>query len=103
MIEVEASAKVPYRQFVADSNWTKDPRDQMALFAMGLMGEAGEVGELFKKHLYHGKDLDPAKVVEELGDLLWYMTSIMNLLDVDLPFVAQQNVIKLEARYGVRS
>ena len=103
MIDVEATTKIPYSKFVEDSHWTTDPRDRMALSAMGLMGEAGEVGELFKKSLYQGAELDPERVVEELGDLFWYMTSIMNILDIDLAFVAQQNVIKLEERHGVRS
>lgn len=43
------------------------------LTCFGLSGEAGEVVELVKKHLYHGKPLDPGKFHLELGDVLWYL------------------------------
>jgi NTP pyrophosphatase (non-canonical NTP hydrolase) len=40
-------------------------------------------------------------VVEEMGDVLWYLQTMCNIMDVSLSFVAQRNVEKLEARYGV--
>lgn len=39
---------------------------------LGLCGEAGEVADIVKKHLGHGHPLDRDKLIEELGDLLWY-------------------------------
>nr|DAG21149.1 MAG TPA: hypothetical protein [Caudoviricetes sp.] len=62
--------------------------------ALGLTGEAGEVADIIKKHLYQGHDLYPSEVIEELGDVLWYVT-----LMADLGFVMQQNITKLKARY----
>lgn len=39
---------------------------------LGLIGELGEVAEHYKKAKFHGKPLDPVKVLEEIGDLYWY-------------------------------
>lgn len=66
--------------------------------ALGL-GEAGEVQNLIKKHLYHGHDLDIAKVLDELGDVLWYIAVMAEVLGFDLSYVAELNVNKLKKRY----
>lgn len=39
---------------------------------LGLVGEGGEVCDLVKKHVLHGHALDKAKLIKELGDVLWY-------------------------------
>ena len=66
----------------------------LANAALGLTGEAREVADIIKKHLYQGHDLYPSEVIEELGDVLWYVT-----LMAGLGFVMQQNITKLKARY----
>jgi NTP pyrophosphatase (non-canonical NTP hydrolase) len=47
---------------------------QLGNAILGLYGEVGEVADLYKKHLYQGHPR-PADdlVIEELGDLLWYV------------------------------
>jgi NTP pyrophosphatase (non-canonical NTP hydrolase) len=67
--------------------------------ALGLAGEAGEYVELVKKHVFHGKDIDRAKVVKELGDVLWYVAASARVLGIDLEEVASTNVEKLRQRY----
>lgn len=66
---------------------------------MGLCGEAGEVIELVKKHEFQNKSLDKEKLLEELGDCLWYISLIANSLDTKLENVAIKNIEKLEKRY----
>lgn len=39
---------------------------------LGIAGELGEVSELIKKGLYHGKKIEHTRLIEELGDVLWY-------------------------------
>lgn len=51
------------------------------MVALGLYGELGEVADLFKKHLYHGHALDAEKVIEELGDFMWYVVYSADLKD----------------------
>lgn len=43
---------------------------------MGLNGEAGECIDLLKKYLYQGHELDREKMIEELGDVLWYCAEL---------------------------
>ena len=74
-------------------------RDALVLGALGLCGEAGEVAEPIKKHLYHGKPLDREKLLNELGDVLWYVNYTARALGFSLAQVADANNRKLRARY----
>lgn len=71
----------------------------LAYLALGLIGESGEVAEHIKKHFRHGHDLDEVHLQEELGDVLWYVAVLADILGADLGRVASSNVAKLRARY----
>ena len=71
----------------------------LANAGLGLTGEAGEVADIIKKHLYQGHNLPLDKIVEELGDLMWYVTLTASLIGVDLKDVMQANIEKLWKRY----
>lgn len=71
----------------------------LANAGLGLTGEAGEVADIIKKHLYQGHDLPRDKIVEELGDLMWYVSLTASLIGVDLKAVMQANIEKLWRRY----
>lgn len=71
----------------------------MANAALGLAGEAGEVADEVKKCLYQGREWDPEKIIEELGDVLWYVALTADMLDVPLDFVMEYNLDKLQKRY----
>lgn len=62
--------------------------------ALGLNGEAGEVAEKIKKHIRDGKELDE-DFAKELGDVLWYLTRLVDELDSDMSEVAEANLDKL--------
>jgi len=67
--------------------------------AIGLAGEAGEVADLVKKGIFHQHGLDRDKIIEELGDALWYLSGMATKLDTSLGEIAMQNIDKLRARY----
>ena len=67
--------------------------------ALGLCGESGEVADLVKKCRFQGHDLDKKKIIEELGDVCWYIAIMSKGLGVDLETVMQMNIEKLEKRY----
>lgn len=71
----------------------------LAIAGLGLAGESGEVADLVKKVVGHGHPLDRDKLVEELGDVLWYCAMMSTLLGVDLGAVAERNIQKLLKRY----
>lgn len=69
---------------------------------LGLAGEAGEVCEKFKKILRDkgGKmsEADREEITKELGDVLWYVTTIGRYMGVDLEVIAEKNIEKLSSR-----
>jgi NTP pyrophosphatase (non-canonical NTP hydrolase) len=76
--------------------------DGLTYVALGLAGEAGEVGNTLKKALRDDRGkVTPerrAKVIGEMGDVLWYLARLATHLNVELSEVARQNVVKLRDR-----
>ena len=66
---------------------------------MGLAGETGETVYIFKKHIYQGKDLDINDVIEEIGDILWYIANLCNVNKITMKECMESNVEKLRKRY----
>jgi len=46
---------------------------------MGVIGETGEIVDYIKKVEFHGHELKREKLIEELGDLMWYVASVGTL------------------------
>lgn len=70
-----------------------------------ILGLAGEVGELlneYKKKLRDGDAHErfPERVVEELGDILWYVAETASRFGLELETVAERNLAKTRARWG---
>ena len=66
---------------------------------MGLCGESGEVIDIVKKHISQGHELHKDKLIEELGDVAWYLAETAYALGVDLETVLTSNIEKLKKRY----
>lgn len=67
--------------------------------AIGIAGEAGELLDAVKKHILYGKELDKANILEEIGDLAWYMAIALESVGSSFEEVMQLNHDKLEKRY----
>lgn len=71
---------------------------------LGLAGEAGEVANIVKKiQRDHGgviTDETRAKLKDELGDVLWYISACADELGLTLAEIAEFNVDKLMKRHG---
>lgn len=67
--------------------------------ALGMSAEAGEFADVLKKHLYHGHPIGTEQMIEEAGDVLWYVALAAKALGVTLEGLAQHNIKKLEKRY----
>lgn len=77
----------------------KDSKELILNGALGLAGESGEVADIVKKHLFQGHELDRDKMIEELGDVCWYIAITAHGLGVDLDSVMKINIDKLKKRY----
>ena len=67
---------------------------------MGLNEEAGEVAGLACRECCKGICMPTNKWLEELGDVLWYLTAATIAKGFTLEEMWQYNVEKLEGRYG---
>lgn len=66
----------------------------------GILEEAGEVAGVFKRMLRgdYGPDIAAAKLMKELGDILWYVATVAADNDWTLEDVANTNLEKLASR-----
>ncbi len=67
--------------------------------AVGIAGEAGELLDAIKKTWVYTKPLDQANVIEECGDLLFYIQAMLNTFGMTMEEVIGLNVAKLRLRY----
>lgn len=69
---------------------------------LGLCGESGEVAEKVKKILRDDNGIVSFEkrelIIKELGDVLWYIAAIAFELNVNLNFIAEKNLSKLNSR-----
>lgn len=78
---------------------TLSAKENICNLVFGLNGEAGEVTELIKKSLFHGHKLKKEKLIEELSDVMWYLTNIATFYNIPMTYILDENIKKLEERY----
>ncbi len=81
-----------------------DSKDQENFFLgyLGLAGEAGSVLTTLKKFLRDGEGFGSfnEKLTEELGDVLWYISSIASHNRLNLEEIAKKNLAKTYDRFN---
>ena len=81
---------------------TSCPENLLLQGVMGMSGESGEALDIVKKVMFQGHELNEATkehLIRELGDVLWYVATTAEALNVPLETVMQVNIDKLRARY----
>lgn len=66
---------------------------------LGLTKQTGEIIKQLQRWIYYGGSLDVDNLVEEFGDVLWYVAEGLNSLGLDMGQVMAANDAKLRARY----
>jgi NTP pyrophosphatase (non-canonical NTP hydrolase) len=102
------SNTTPYQQFVnsivkpgAEIVRQLTPTQaHMLHMAVGISGEAGELLDAVKKHCVYQKQIDIDNIMEEAGDILFYLTGLLNELDLSLEDCINANREKLSRRYA---
>lgn len=108
LAEVDPETKLDYT-VVRYDNFVRqllkgDTEPMMKLHAaIGISGEAGELLDAIKKVYIYGQPLTQdhiANIVEELGDLEFYMQAMRNLFSLSRNDILHANGIKLAKRYS---
>lgn len=76
--------------------------DTLLYPALGLCGEAGELANKIKK-VWRDSGGYPSidgrnAIIDELGDVMWYVAEMATQLGVNLSDVAERNLLKLASR-----
>jgi NTP pyrophosphatase (non-canonical NTP hydrolase) len=108
MQTTETQQKVPYSLFVdslckpgIDILVQMQPAEaHLVHMAMGVSGEAGELLDAIKKAAIYRKPLDRENVLEECGDLLFYIQGVLNYYSISMEEVIELNRSKLQKRYS---
>lgn len=66
---------------------------------MGIVTEAGELMDAYKKTAIYGKKLDTVNVMEEVGDLAWYIALLLDATGGDFGVALRMNADKLRNRF----
>lgn len=66
---------------------------------LGLAGESGELIDYVKKVMFHDRPFDKEKIINEVGDVCWYLSLITKTLNVSLKEILDRNICKLKKRY----
>lgn len=65
----------------------------------GISGESGELLDAIKKHVIYKRKIDLENVIEELGDLEFYMEGLRQKLGITREETLRHNISKLLTRY----
>jgi NTP pyrophosphatase (non-canonical NTP hydrolase) len=100
----ERHADMVHRLYKPGSHILRDMSpDQAHLLhmAIGISGEAGEILDAIKKIAIYGKDVELVfeNLLEELGDLEFYMEGLRQGLKIDRELTLVNNIKKLGRRY----
>lgn len=97
---VEDSARTMNSDHKAIAKRLSDPKNIDLLHAtMGMSTEANELVDQMKKVIFYGKPMDTANIVEELGDVLFYVAIVCRELNVSMERIGEINIAKLKKRY----
>lgn len=66
---------------------------------MAVAGEAGELLDAVKKMMAYNQELDIKNVIEELGDIEYYMEGLRQVLNLNRDDILKANQEKLMKRY----
>lgn len=98
---LDATSVISIYPILVEKTSRKDlPKDERIMNALlGMCGEIGELVDIFKKHYFQGHELDVNHVIEEMGDVMYYLCWLLIELDEDIAEVCFENMVKLEHRY----
>lgn len=89
-----------FDEYQAEAMQTASPALDLYYALAKLTIEAGEALQLHCKEEYHHKMYTREQMIEELGDVTWYLALTAQELGTSLDAIAAANIAKLRARHG---
>ena len=77
----------------------QDKDERINNMIWGVIGEFGEVVDMLKKHKYQEHELNKTELLNEIGDVMFYIVNLATELDLDMGLALQMNIVKLLDRY----
>lgn len=68
-------------------------------YSLGIGTESGELQDAIKKYIAYGRVMDGVNIVEECGDLLWYIDRTLKRVGFTIEQAMAMNINKLEKRF----
>ncbi len=93
----KAALRTDYKTY--DDYHTGEVSPRLDYATTGLVTESAKVLDLIKKSKKHIAPLDRDRVIEELGDLLWYFNVTVDELGIDFETIMKANLNKIERKY----
>lgn len=84
-------------KYLFEDTGSLDKRIEHAI--MGLVTESGELMDVVKKTKLYNREVDKVNLVEEMGDVMWYLAVMADALGVTFEDAWQKNINKLRARF----
>lgn len=98
---IKQAAATDERSYAVIKNrMTQEFQSRMLHYVLGVGTESGELLDVVKKNVIYGKDMDVVNVHEEIGDVLWYLSRILDITGGTFEVCMDLNIKKLRARYG---
>lgn len=90
-----------YRKFVRSliTHQTTFINNDLNHMMLGIISEVGELADALKHVVGYNKELDKSNLIEELGDLLFYIVGFADIIGLDVDTLMVQNMLKLKRRY----
>ncbi|SEL65472.1 nucleoside triphosphate pyrophosphohydrolase family protein [Nitrosovibrio tenuis] len=92
-----------YQAEAADTmQFDKHDDKALSIVILGLNGEVGGLSTEYKKKMRDGDSyvIFRQKILEELGDIIWYLTSIATIQNISLSEVLEYNLKKIQERWA---
>ena len=112
-----SNVEFEYTQYQGVTSWYKHVGEgnapELSYLTLGLAGETGEFADVVKKlvrelgmnddHMFNYTMDQYVKVdlIDELGDVLWYLNKLCTFLDISLEELMVANTVKLHERWGI--
>ncbi|MEX0587459.1 MAG: nucleoside triphosphate pyrophosphohydrolase family protein [Patescibacteria group bacterium] len=91
-----------YQARAADTvQFEKNSDQAITISLLGLSGEVGELSTEYKKKIRDGESykIFREKIIEEIGDIMWYLSYIATHEDIEFSEILEDSLKKITSRW----